>query len=65
VWRQEDAGKCSEDDKDRMVQTRTVTDLVGYNENIMSVIITPVFTAPEAGTWIKQSLLSLRPPVPV
>jgi len=25
VWRQEDAGKCSEDDEDRTVQTKTVT----------------------------------------
>jgi len=24
VWRQEDAGKCSEYDEDRMVQTKTV-----------------------------------------
>jgi len=25
VWKQEDPGKCSEDDEDRMVQTKTVT----------------------------------------
>jgi len=32
VWRQEDAGKCSENDKDRMVQMKTIHLLCYFSD---------------------------------